>query len=444
MVRDKKLLSAALAALVVTSRLSGQQQAITSVTLADALRLARQVAPAVVQAQGVIRNAQLSERSALWQFIPSLTVQPQMSLSLSNGQSRLDPITQEIISGNSTSPTYQFGASATYTIFDGFARNYNLRQQRANEAAADAGLITSQYGSDFNTTTSFFNALAQRQLVTVAQANLDAADGQLRLASAKLHAGSGQVSDSLTALGNYLQARLGVLQAQSNLVVGESNLGRLVGVATRVSAVDDSAFYRVPPPLDTAAIRQEVLSTAPSLKSLESNVVAARLAYSSSRAGYYPTLAATAAQSWVGLWSSSTPASSNTGLVPHRSLNITLSISPWTSLARETQIARAEVNIANAEVSLADQRNAISAQVNQSYAALATGQEQISVSTAQVDAGVENLRVVTERYRIGVATITEVLTAQNQLVTAQANQVQARYSYLNAKAQLEQILGRRL
>lgn len=447
MVHDRHLLSAVFAALVFTSPLAGQQQTITAVTLADALRLSQQVAPSVVQAEGAIRTAQLGLRSAQWSLIPALTVNPQMSLSLSNGLSRLDPITGEIISGSVRTPTYTFGASASYLLFDGFARNYNVKQQRANEAVADASLVTSRYVSDLTTTTTFFQALGTKQLVDVAQSSVNAAEGQLRLATAKLHAGSGQLSDSLTALGGYLQARLQLLQAQSNLVDAEANLGRLIGVAGRVTAIDDSAFYRMPPSIDTATIRQDVMTTAPALKSLEASLVASQNAWKMSKAAYYPTLTANAAQSWTGTWGTSTPppsASSPTGLIVRRSLNLLLQVSPWTSLTRETQIENAAIRISNAEATLADQRNFLAAQVSQAFALLANAQETITVSSAQVTAGTENLRVVTERYRIGVATITEVLAGQNQLINAQSNQVLARYSYLNAKAQLEQILGRKL
>ena len=127
-----------------------------------------------------------------------------------------------------------------------------------------------------------------------------------------------------------------------------------------------------------------------------------------------------------------------------RSLNLALSITPWTSFARERQIENASLAVDNIAAVLVDQRNALAAQINQAYASLATAQETITVSAAARNAGEENLRVVTERYRIGVATITEVLTAQTQAVSASAAQVSARYNYLLAKAQLEQILGRKL
>jgi outer membrane protein TolC len=414
------------------------------VTLDDALRLSRIASPSVVQAQGSIRTAELASRTAKVSLFPQLTVNPQASLNLSNGPSRIDPTTNQLIpGGNSTLPRYTFGASATWLIFDGFQRNYTIKARRAGEVQANASLVTAQFAADFNVTSAFFAALAQRQQVAVAQSNVDATQAQLRLASAKLHAGSGVISDSLTALNTYLQARLQLLQAQSNLVVDETNLGHLVGTAGQVKAIDDSAYYHVQPTIDTATVRQEVMSTAPVIISLQAALESSEQVLRASKAAYLPTLSLQGGQSWTGYYADR-PQSTPPGLQVLRSLTATLSFSPWTNFQRETQIENNKIQVANAEASLLDARNSIAAQINQAYAALATAQETVAVSDASVAAGTEALRVVTQRYQLGVATITDVLLAQNALVTAQSGQLSARYSYLLAKAQIDQIAGRRL
>ncbi|MES1259748.1 MAG: TolC family protein [Gemmatimonadota bacterium] len=419
--------------------MAAQQAPVATVTLAEALRRSQIVAPSIVSAEGAIRTSQLSSRTALWNMIPALTITPRADLQFANGQSRLDPVTGQVTSTgeNTTVPSVQLGLNATYTIFDGFGRNYTLKQRRAQEAGADASLTVAKFNSDFATTQAFFSALASRQQLAVSQSNLDAAQGQLTLASAKLRAGSATLSDSLAALGSFLQARLGLLTAQNNLIVNETNLGRLIGVSGRVAATDDSAFYRPAAALDTASIRQEAMTVAPVIRNAEASLLASQQAYRATKATYLPTLAATANSNW-------TAAKPGYAVVPRRSLGLTLQWSPWTSYARETQVENAAITITNNEATLADARNGISAQINQAFAALSTAGETINVSAAARAAGEENLRVVTERYRTGVATITEVLAAQQQLVTAQTNQLTARYTYLNAKAQLEQVLGRKL
>ena len=61
-----------------------------------------------------------------------------------------------------------------------------------------------------------------------------------------------------------------------------------------------------------------------------------------------------------------------------------------------------------------------------------------------VTAATEDLRVVQERYRLGAATIVDVLTSQESLSQAEVDAVSARFNYLRAKAQIEALVGRSL
>ena len=59
-------------------------------------------------------------------------------------------------------------------------------------------------------------------------------------------------------------------------------------------------------------------------------------------------------------------------------------------------------------------------------------------------AATEDLRVQNERYRVGAATILDLLTSQTALTTAEQNLVQVRFDYLIARAQVEAVVGRTL
>lgn len=54
----------------------------------------------------------------------------------------------------------------------------------------------------------------------------------------------------------------------------------------------------------------------------------------------------------------------------------------------------------------------------------------------------EELRVINERYRVGVATILDVVTSQIALDQAVADLVTVRYDHVVARAEIEGILGR--
>jgi outer membrane protein len=166
--------------------------------------------------------------------------------------------------------------------------------------------------------------------------------------------------------------------------------------------------------------------------------VSAQANYRSSKAGYWPTVSLSAGSNWTG------QSTNDYTIVGRRTLNLAFSMSPWTSLSRETQIEQRSIAITNAEANLADLRRSLDAQITQYLATLANVQQQFDVSRASVTAATENFRVTTERFRLGVATIIELINAQQSLTQAQVNEVQARFSYLRTKVQLESVIGRKL
>jgi outer membrane protein TolC len=102
------------------------------------------------------------------------------------------------------------------------------------------------------------------------------------------------------------------------------------------------------------------------------------------------------------------------------------------------------VQVDNANALLADEQRFVTASVTQQLVSLASTQAQIVVAQTSVDAATENLRVVVVRYQVGSnATIVDVDQAQQLLTQAQVNLVTARFASLQAKAQLEALIGRR-
>lgn len=428
------LASFAALALLATAPVSAQT--VERITLAEALQRSEVVSPSVISAQGNVRSAELSVRTNYWQYIPQITFPVGANLDLSSGQSRLDPVTGELISGNTTNPSYSLGVRANYTLFDGFARTHNLRAAQAGEVAADANLISARFQNSLNVTNAFFEALSSQELLRVNEAAVDRARQQLAVASARMQAGAGQRTDSLTALVQLGQARQQLLQAQAALATSEANLGRLIGSEGRVGAIEDSAFYSQPVILDSAGIRREAELSSPAVRNAEASLAAQQARLKSQKSNYWPSVVASASNIWQA------SKANDYELVGRRQLNLGLSFSPWTSLQRETQVELASIAVDNAIAQLADQRRQISASLTQYYAALANARESIDVARVSVQASEENVRVTSERYRLGVATVFELTQAQEQLTSAQVNEVNARFSYIRAKAQIEALIGR--
>ncbi len=421
--------AALLAALTSTTALGAQQEA--TVTLDEAVELALRVQPTVVQARGDVRVAQAGRREALGNWLPTISGNSSWSR---NSTTRIDPTTQRTI----TAPArdfYSAGLNASLTLFDGFRRSAQGRSAGANAASADAQLVSARFQVSLQTKQTFFNALAAAELVGVSETRIRRAEEQLKIARDKLAAGSATRSDTLRSTVELGSARLQLLEAKTQLATTEAGLARLIGFDGAVRAVADSSLFTVTP-IDTSGLRDELLRTSPVILAADAAVAAAGAQVAVTRAQFFPTVTASYRSDWSG-----------TGvdqLSNSWSARVSLSWSLFNGFTRESNVARVGAQRDAAEARLEDERRLAMAQLTQDLATIQSAQARMQIAEASLVAAEEDLRVQRERYRLGAATILEVLTTQVSLDQAAVDLVQSRLDFLVARAQLEALLGREL
>ena len=437
---------AAFIGLVSMQSLGAQQapvvpQAPLQVTLQEAVRRALEVQPVIVQARGDQRNAGASQLSATGAFLPTITASGSSNLTSTN---RYNPSTGQIITAPSNT-SYSGSLGLTLNLFDGFQRIASKRVASANQDAADAGFVNQRYQVTATTAAVFFTALADEELVRVAQAQVDRAKEELQISVNKFQAGAATRSDTLTSTVDLGNARLALLQAQANLATAQANLGRQVGVDQLVRAIRDTAF---PPLPDTTALRAQVLESSPVMLQAEAKARATQAQAGIAHAEYWPALSLSYSNGYTGLDSLGrlglTPWSTTQNYLNNWALRFTLSWTLFNGFSREADQVSASVLRDVAEATAADTRRGMNAQFTQQLAALFTAKAQIDIAGADVAAATEAARVQQERYRLGAGTLLDLLTAQANLTQAQVTEVQARYNYLIARAQLEALVGHSL
>jgi outer membrane protein TolC len=409
-----------------------------AVTLAEAIRRAERVQPAMVRAAADVRTAAAQRRSALGAYLPRVSASSSGSEFFSEGPARVDPVTGELTSGNASSRSISTSLSASVDLFTGFRRGAEMRAARAGEDAAAASLIDARFEQALTTTNQFLDALAAAQLLRVREASVRRAEEQLKTAVAKLRAGSATRSDSLRSLVTLGNARLDQITTQAQLASAEANLARLIGEPGRVHAADDSSFYQMLPAVDTQALRTEAESKSPRIQSAAANAAAARASVRASRSAYWPSLTLGANTGWNG------SRATDYDLFNQRQVSLSLRWNLFDGFDRELAIAQRAADQDLAEASASDARREVQAELTTRLAELDAARTRTEITQTSVAAATEDLRVQQERYRLGVSTIVDLLTSQEALNQAEVDVVNARFDYLRAKAHLEALIGRNL
>jgi outer membrane protein len=431
----KPLLLAILLGLGGSISAAGQ---VPKMTLAEAIARANRVQPNVVQAIGSVRNAQARQRSASGAFFPSFSLNSGIGRSFSEGPQRVDPNTGQVITGNSTNQSITNSISSSVDLFTGFRRGNEKKAASANRGAAEASLANTLNNQQLTTTNQFFDVLAAEELLRVREASVRRAEEQLKVAVAKLHAGRGIRPDSLRSVVTLGTAQLQLLNARTALATAEANLGRLVGEEGPVGAVEDSTLYAILPSVDAAGLRSEALANAPSVRAAEAGRVAAQAAIKIAKASYFPTLSLSANMSLNG------SRANDYDFLQGRQFNLGLSWPIFNRFQREQTIVNSQSAAETAEATAAESRRLILANLTANLAALESSRLQIAIAQTSVLAAQEDLRVQQERYRLGAATIVDVLTSQEALNQAEVDAVNARFDYVRARASISALIGRTL
>ncbi|MGH7501822.1 MAG: TolC family protein [Longimicrobiales bacterium] len=404
-----------------------------TITLEEAIDMALRNSPLMAQRAGAVDQAESAERTALGDFLPSLSFSSGASLSSTE---RFDSNTGVVVSGSSDS--YNARLSSSLMLFDAGRRFAARSQTRAQTAQAAADLIEQQFAVTLTAKQSFFDVIRLGENIRVVDANLARAEQTLAAAKQRFAVGSATTSDTLRGRLEVNQARQAVLQVESQRRSAMYSLGALVGIDGPVAA--DTATPTQPQPLLTSdeELIQLAITASPAVRTAELGVDANDAATRVSRAQWWPTLNASGGLTW-----SNQTASFSGG---RRSWNTGLSLSYplFNGFSREDANARANINLRVSQVQYEDARRQARANAQRAIDAVRLAEQQIALAREAVAVAEEDLRVQQVRYELNASTTLDQIASRAALVQSELDLISARYDYLIARAELEALIGREL
>ncbi|MGI9627189.1 MAG: TolC family protein [Longimicrobiales bacterium] len=408
-----------------------------TISLGMALEQAMVVSPAMAQSRSSVANAGGTRREAWGSFLPSVNLNSGATVQ---SASQFDPSTQRVVSGSSDS--YNAGLSANYQLFQGGRKFSELGRTESAILEAEARMEDQEFAVLLQTRTFFMNALRQDELVRVAEASVIRAEESLEITRRRVQVGTGTRSDSLRTRLELANARQAFLQAQNQLRAARFALGRQVGAARPL--VPESPGDLDPRPLLLAEHEIVALaeSVSPAVRAAEAAYTVADATVSSARSSYLPTVSLSSGYTWATRGN----ATATPGGGGNTSWNFRLSGSYplFNGFQREEQVSSASESRYVARLTEDDARRGVRQDVDGALRTLETQALAIDIARDARIVAEEDLRLNRERYRVGVATILDVITSQVAMDQAAADLVSARYDYVLAKAELESIVGREL
>jgi outer membrane protein TolC len=340
--------------------------------------------------------------------------------------------------GFATSGQLRYGPSISlsYLLWDFGARSGALHQSEFQ--LAGQRLTRNQTLQDviLRVEQTYYLVLGQEALERANRKSLKEAKTNLDVARQRKAHGLATVGDVYQAQAAASGARLVLQQTRGQLAIDRGQLATAVGYAadTKIPLQPLPRQIKIKPPSESV---KELLSAArqsrPELLAAKSQEQAAAANVTAVAGQYLPSFNfnANAGRTYFA----SQPVASQ------YSARVSVSIPLFTGFAATAAKRRARANQFASEASTQQLLRQVELEVWQAYQNVQTASETVNSSKAQLKSAQLAAKVVQARYRNGLDTILDVLTAQSTLATARVQRVQADLSWFSALAALGHAVG---
>lgn len=336
---------------------------------------------------------------------------------------------------------YRTRLDLQWPIYTGGRTDALLRAARAEASASGEDLTVARADLRLEITRAFWAVVTANESVTVLQESLRRVDAHLTDVRNRQAVGLVPPNDVLTAQAQRSRQEVLLIEARARRDTAMADLARLVGLpADAVLAPEAALTPAVPPAESTSALIERAKADRPERKAIGQRATAVSARHDAAAAGAKPQV------SVAGGFDYSSP---NPRHFPRSEdwrtswdAGVSLAWSLWDGGRVRAQMAEAAAVEHGLRERLAELDTRIEVDVLQRRLELESSLAAIKATEDGVRSAAEARRVVTDRFNAGVATSTDVLDAQTDLVTAELERTRALAQSRLAEARLARALGR--
>ena len=484
-----------LALAMLPAAIAGQQRVPESLTLDEALRIALRSNPTMQATRNDVRVADWSLASAYASLLPTASLGSTVSWQ-GAGEQRLGSITLDQL-GFADQPSFFF---SSYNASVGVSLNGSVLmapgQARRNREAVQAQVRSQEAAIRLGLTRAYLEVLRQGEGLRLAEQQLDRAQLNLRLAQGRQEiVGTGNAIDVQQAEVAVGRAEVTLLQAQTGLRTSRIRLLQQMGADLAAEPTLATTFDVTSPAWTAEVLYEMALGRNPGLQAARARERASGYGVHMARSSYFPSVSLSAGMSGFTRQASNTrsqeaqaiaagvgrvqqclslnqlmsalptpPPPQDCSLLatpqsaieairagnqafpfdfttqpPSASLSIQIPI--FQGLGRQQQLESARAQLFDARFQVTEQELALRADIETRTAQVRTAYETSLIEERNQQLADEQLRLAQERYRLGFLNFIDLVEAETVKATADRDRLFAIYSYHDALADLEAVVG---
>lgn len=386
-----------------------------------------------------VESTQEDVKTAKADFLPSLS--GNISQRIVN---RPNNTSGTIISGDNittseskTSYNGSYGIDASWTVYNGSKRVNTVKQQQLNSRMAELTVDQSENSIEENITQLYVQILYSAEAVKVNESTLKVSRKEFERGQQLFDAGSIASSDLAQLEAQVSNDNYQLVTAQTTLQNYKLQLKQLLELDGDfemdlfLPQLDDSSVLIPLPTKDD--VYQTALNLRPEIESGKLNIEASDMNIKIARAGYIPTLSLSAGIGTTNANGNDFSFSEQVKQNWNNSIGLTLSIPIFDKRQTKSTINKAKLQMQTSQLDLMDEQKTLYKTIESLWLSANSAQQQYVAATQKLKSTQASYALVSEQFNLGMKNTVELLTEKNNLLSAQQETLQAKYTaILNA------------
>ncbi len=386
-----------------------------------------------------VESTQEDVKTAKADFLPSLS--GNISQRIVN---RPNSASGTIISGDNittseskTSYNGSYGIDANWTVYNGSKRVNTLKQQQLNSRVAELTVDESENSIEENITQLYVQILYSAEAVKVNESTLEVSRKEFERGQELFNAGSIASSDLAQLEAQVSNDNYQLVTSQTTLQNYKLQLKQLLELDGDfemdlfLPPLDDSSVLIPLPTKDD--VYQTALNLRPEIESSKLNIEASDMNIKISRAGYIPSLSLSAGIGTTNANGNDFSFSEQVKQNWNNSIGLTLSIPIFDKRQTKSAVNKAKLQRQTSELDLMDNQKTLYKTIENLWLSANSAQQQYVAATQKLKSTQASYALVSEQFNLGMKNTVELLTEKNNLLSAQQETLQAKYTaILNA------------
>lgn len=341
---------------------------------------------------------------------------------------------------NAVSYNGSYGVNARWTIWNGGRNRLTIKQNELTEQQNEYAELEQANSIQEQIALLFVQILYETEAIRVNEEVLAASKMQLERASVMVKAGTLARVDEVQLESQVAQDELSLVTAKNQLQNTKLQLKQLLEIH------NDDTFDVAAPDINDAEIlglipqKSDVYAAAlinrPEIKSRRLGIESSDISLKSAKAGYMPTFSLSG-----GLGTSNASAQfDNFGKQIKNNISYTMGVSVsvpiYDNSETRTSIRKAQNARETAQLQLQDAEKQLYSTIETCYLDATSNQQKYIYAKKNVESMQESYNLVSEQFRLGLKNIVELTTGKNNLLQAEQQLLETKYTSLYNQAML--------